>query len=49
MLSYIGIPPVNRGKFFPEKALKLGWVPHKHFRLLWEGKEVTLENGNIVK
>ena len=49
LLSFICRPKQGWGKFMPKKAIELGCKPGVHFRLLTEGKEVTLDNGTVIK
>lgn len=45
--SFICVPKQDRGKFLPTKAKELG-CQQEHFKILVEGKPVTLANGDMV-
>lgn len=42
------MPSLGTGKFLPQIATKLGCNPKKHFKVLVDGQNVTLENGTVI-
>jgi hypothetical protein len=47
--SFFGEPAQLKGKFNPVLARELGCHPKKHFKILNEGRPVTLEDGTIIQ
>lgn len=46
--SYVGVPASQSGRLDPKACTDLGCNPRLHFKLLKDGKSVTLDNGTVV-